>query len=276
MSKQHSKNKFLDVICIGKINRDVIKGKEYIGGSATNTACALAKLGLRVGIIVKVGNDKPEIVDELKSRSIDTSHITFSAIETGSHQINITGGKKEMKTVLGANALLLPKDVDEEYVKKTRILHISSLKYDVAKHAAQIAEKHKIIFSIDTGYEISSLDLKDATVLLKNCKFFFPTENELLKITKTENTEHAIRDIMSTGLEILILKRPDKIEFVSKNERFSIPIKKGRIVDPIGIGDSFAAGFIYSFIKGKSHKEAIRFGVNLAKKAAKTIGGCYY
>lgn len=56
---------------------------------------------------------------------------------------------------------------------------------------------------------------------------------------------------------------------VNKNKEIkvpTIPVPNNKIVDSIGSGDIFSAGFAYNYIKTKSSKRAVRFANKLARK----------
>ena len=61
------------------------------GGCAANTAVALTKLGIKAGVIGKVGCDPfgKFVIDDLKKNEIETSQITESLTEETSKTIII-------------------------------------------------------------------------------------------------------------------------------------------------------------------------------------------
>ena len=264
----------MDVVCIGKINRDCVEGKCYLGGSATNTAIALSKFGLKISLIGKIGNDNigQELLDEIKKWGIDTSQITVAEAETGHYDIKLKNGNKNMIGKIGANEFLISKNIKEGHIKQFKIIHVSSIKPKIAMYVSEIVNKNHLLLSVDPGYLISNAGLETVKSILKNCTFFFPTEQELLRITNT-NLNKSIKEIMNTGLKFLILKKADTIEFVSKDENFEVPIKKSKILSSIGIGDNFAAGFIKGYLDKKSFKESIKLGIETADRISKKHSG---
>ena len=81
----------LDVICLGRSSVDLygeqIGGRledmqtfaKYVGGCPANIAVGTARLGLRSGLITRVGDEQMGrfIVETLDSEGVDTSRITF-------------------------------------------------------------------------------------------------------------------------------------------------------------------------------------------------------
>jgi sugar/nucleoside kinase (ribokinase family) len=277
----------VDVVCIGKINKDILEDKFYVGGSATNAAIALSKLGLKVGLIGKVGRPDGEwLLSEIRRlSSVDLTQVTFADVESGTQNLGYSlwyiGERvrvidKNMKGAMGANAAFSATDLNADYIKRFKVIHVCSIPYEIAHHAAEIAVKNKRILSIDPGYLLSHLSPEQMRSILRNCKFFFPTEFELIEAAGTKDLGKAIDFVCSTGLEVLVLKRPDAVEIITREGKQVIPIKKGNIIDPVGIGDSFAAGFLCAYLEGKSYEEAAKFGIEIGRNASETFGGAYW
>lgn len=51
-----------------------------------------------------------------------------------------------------------------------------------------------------------------------------------------------------------------------------VPVRLGRIVTPVGAGDSFMAGFLHGFLKGYSLAEKLAFGTGCAAADCLTLG----
>ena len=81
--------KTLDVITIGRASvdlygaqvggrlEDMASFQKYIGGSPTNMAAGMARLGLKSALITRVGNEHMGrfVRNELESVGVDTSHV---------------------------------------------------------------------------------------------------------------------------------------------------------------------------------------------------------
>jgi sugar/nucleoside kinase (ribokinase family) len=267
-----------DVVCVGKVNVDTISGSDFLGGSATNTAFGLARLGLRVGLIAKVGNDGlgKFAIAELNKVGVDTSQIKTANAKTGSHSMVAESWKKELTGKFGANAFFLPEDISEEYIKKTKLVHICSVSYDTAKRAVELAVKNSKFVSIDPGFILSRESFEKMKELLVHADFAFLTENELLTLSGEKKVSDAVKRILSTGVDTLLVKRKETLLCSCKDEEFELRLPKEKIVDLTGIGDNFAAGFLYGFMTSKTKRESIGVGMKTAKKCAERVGGCIY
>lgn len=135
-----------DIIVMGDINMDVsftipaypLPGNEAIassvrmhtGGSAVNTAVALAKMDMDVGFIGRVGADSlaDRVLGDLKEAGIDCSHIQIDPkISTGLIFIAVTeDGERTMFGARGANSFTQAKAIDPAYFTNCRWIHLSS------------------------------------------------------------------------------------------------------------------------------------------------------
>jgi sugar/nucleoside kinase (ribokinase family) len=71
--------------------------------------------------------------------------------------------------------------------------------------------------------------------------------------------------LMKVGAQGCLVNQQGKI--------FHLPVEKVKVVDTIGAGDFFAAGFLYGFIKGVSVKEAARLANAFATEVVQ-VEGC--
>ncbi|GAB4003630.1 hypothetical protein GCM10029992_46140 [Glycomyces albus] len=59
--------------------------------------------------------------------------------------------------------------------------------------------------------------------------------------------------------------------FTGEDRRYS-PTESVEIVEPVGAGDAFAAGFLYGRLKGAGDVQSMRLGHRLAAGALQTVG----
>ena len=79
----------------------------------------------------------------------------------------------------------------------------------------------------------------------------------------------ASKNLLKKGIKIVIISLGEKgAILVTKKESFSAIPPKIKVKSTIGSGDALLAGFLFSFIKGKNLKDALRFGVALGTATA--------
>jgi len=99
-------------------------------------------------------------------------------------------------------------------------------------------------------------------------------ESELHLLTKEQNVDKSIKEVLSMGPEKLIVKFGSKgAKCFSENENIAVgvyPVKK--VIDPTGAGDVFGGGFISGLVDGLSIKEAMLRGSALASFCIEDFG----
>ena len=99
-------------------------------------------------------------------------------------------------------------------------------------------------------------------------------ESELHLLTKEQNVDKSIKEVLSMGPEKVIVKFGSKgAKCFSENENIAVgeyPVKK--VIDPTGAGDVFGGGFISGLVDGLSIKGAMLRGSALASFCIEDFG----
>ena len=99
-------------------------------------------------------------------------------------------------------------------------------------------------------------------------------ESELHLLTKEQNVDKSIKEVLSMGPEKVIVKFGSKgAKCFSENENIAVgvyPVKE--VIDPTGAGDVFGGGFISGLVDGLSIKEAMLRGSALASFCIEDFG----
>lgn len=275
-SQRNNKMMNPDVISIGDITTDILlyvpnypkRGQDVkasrfrmdLGGSATNFAVAVRRLGISSGIIGKIGDDElgNSAFAKLKKEKIDTHHV---GVEKGSATgivISVIDrkGERTMFSARGANDRLKPDEIDPKYVQKAMLLHISgySLIHRISREAilryAQIARKSGVLTSFDPGPLISLIKPKIIRQILKLTDIFLPNLYEMKIASRSKNIAQSIENILSFGPKIVGLKLGGKGCIIAqKTKRIHVPAVKAKVVDTTGAGDAWGAGFLTALLR---------------------------
>jgi ribokinase len=278
----------LDVVCIGHLLYDircyvndfplpdklaVIMGRLKFspGGSATNTAVAVSKLGLKSGLIGKVGFDEYgwSVVQSLRKQDVNLDHVLVDFQNpTGVSLITVNKeGIPQFVQMIGASEPVSPTEINSDYIKNARHLHMTGLNLEALVEASQTAKNSGLTVSFDPGRKKSELGYKTLLPALKNVDILFTNRKEaraLLGVNADETIELVMEKLRSkVGKEkTYIVKGGGKDVLVySPTEQFSVPTFKVQVKDTIGAGDAFNAGFLTAFLKGKTLREAVIYGV---------------
>ncbi|MBL7698500.1 MAG: carbohydrate kinase family protein [Chitinophagaceae bacterium] len=275
-----------DVVVIGELNVDIIfnkvqalpeVGKEKLaqqmmvtlGSSSAIFANNVSSLGAKVAFIGKVGKDAfgDYVLKALTSSGVDVSMVTQTEkASTGATVIMNFGEDRANLTYPGAMDSFSIENIPLEKLKLARHLHISSyfLQPGLRKHIGMLfseAKKLGMTTSFDPQwdpYERWDLDFEN---ILPFVDILLPNESELLKFTSKSSLEEAI-ETLKQYIHILLVKRGNKGSVaVSNGNIISRPAYLNEeVVDAIGAGDSFNAGFIFKFLQNAPLEICHEFG----------------
>jgi sugar/nucleoside kinase (ribokinase family) len=279
--------KKVDVLAIGELNVDLILndiegfpvvGKEIMAGSMTLTlgsstaifAANLSSLGAKVGFLGKIGNDSfgDLVKKSLAEKGVDTSYIiTEEKIPTGATIALSYAEDRAMVTFPGAMNHLTLDDISDDALATARHIHFSSCFFQpgMAGNIGVLFKRAKdlgLTTSLDTQWDPSEKWDFDFKNILPYVDIFLPNETEILHITKTKNLEDALQKVTPFARNVVIKKgSKGSVIVTGSGEYIEKPAYLNKnVVDSIGAGDSFNAGFVFKFVKGESPEKCLDFG----------------
>ena len=251
-----------------------------LGSSSAIVAHNLASLGSHVGFISCIGNDQfgQMALERLSAAGVDVSKVVqiSGSVKTGLTVLLQRNGWRNILTYPGTIFDLKLEHLDFDYLTSSRHFHFSSF-YLQRGLQAQVVELFKQLRS--KGLTIS-LDCNDdpddkwmgLEEVLPYVDVFLPNERELKRIAGTENVEAAI-DRLAAIVPLLVVKLGSEGAMAQAGkERVTSPAVKVDLVDPVGAGDSFDAGFLHEFLRGSDLTTCLRSG-NLAGALSVTRPG---
>jgi len=279
--------KKFDVVALGELNVDLILnkidgepeiGKEKfaqdmiltLGSSTAIFAANIASMGTKTAFAGMIGKDSfgKLVKDSLAAKGVDTSLlIETSKGATGATIVLNYNEDRANLTYQGTMDMMCLDDIDKSIFQKTKHIHISSvfMQSGVKKDLIDIlklAQQNDVTTSLDTQWDPTENWDFDYSKILPLVSVFMPNEKELMLITRSENLDEAIRKI-SPYINICIVKRGNQGSLLVLNDgtTHNQPAYLNTdVVDAIGAGDSFNAGFIHQFVKAKSPIECQLFG----------------
>ncbi len=286
------------VVTLGDINIDIIASlscypapggdalakwvEVHSGGSAANTATVLARFGVEVGIIGRVGRDPfAELaLTHLAAAGVDLSYIQRDdKLTTGLIFIAVTpDGERTMFSCRGANPWLDAALLDEEAIAQADIFHLSGYallaepQRRAAWRAVEVAQQAGVTISLDLGVEVAARVVEEVKALLPLTELIFPNQAAAEHLTNRRG-EEAVRALLEYGVETVALKLGARGCLVGdKGEIFPVPTFAVEVQDTTGAGDSFDAGFILGRLGGLSLRESAILANALGALAASTVG----
>ncbi len=292
---QFDDSKRLDVIPIGRVAIDFNpidyfktlaesdSYKKYLGGSPANTAVGLARLGKKVGFVAKVSDDRfgDYVVDYFAKEGIDTSNI--SRAKNG-EKLGLTFTEILSPTESGilmyregvADLALEVNDIDENYIKDTKILLISgtalskSPSREACIKALYFAKRNgvKVVFDID--YRPYSWNNKDeiaiyyaivaekSDILIGSREEFDLTE---ALIEPGRDDKQSAAYWLGKGNRIVIIKHGKKGSTAYTAEgSYSIKPFPVTALKSFGGGDGYGSAFIAGLLEGRDIMDCLERG----------------
>lgn len=277
--------KNFDVVVVGELNVDLILnglekfpevGKEIIaknmtltlGSSSAIFASNLSSLGAKVMFIGKLGFDSfaTEVMVKLKSKNVDTTYVSKSQQSYTGATIALNYNEdRAMVTYPGAMEEFNIKDITDAMLSKASHLHVSSifLQKGLRPDLVQLfkrAKALKMTTSLDPQWDPEEKWDINLQLLLPYVDVFFPNAIELMRLTKRKTIESAI-DAVKSFAKIIVVKNGGDGSILWDGTKLlhQKAFNNPRIIDCIGAGDSFAAGFVKKYIEKKRIPDCLEY-----------------
>ena len=271
--------KEFDILALGELNVDLLLnriagfpevGKEIfaedmvlaLGSSTGIFAANSSSLGAKVTFVGMIGKDQfgQLVRDSLKARGVDISNL----IETESAATGLTAllnydNDRAAVTYPGAMSLMGCKDINPDAIAKASHVHISSVFLQQTLHdqlfeIVSMVKAQGVTLSMDVQFDPAEKWDFDYKKILPLVDIFMPNEQELTCITGKPTVEEAVAEIRPYLRNMAVVKMGTKgsLLVTPEGDRRVAAILNPSVVDAIGAGDSFDAGFITAFVRGKS------------------------
>jgi sugar/nucleoside kinase (ribokinase family) len=279
------------IIFVGDVMQDIlISHKEKIafgsdtqanikmqgGGSATNAAVWASTLNTEVGLVARIGDDNAGkiILEELNRPNLNLNLVKTENVSSGSCAILIDAtGERTMFPDPGANIFLTSQDVPKEWFKQAEIIHISA--YSLLRKNTKNAIGEIIEIAKDNGLK-TSVDVASSQPLIDNDGF-----NALKELAPWDylfaNKDEAevlgdIKKIKSLSKNLILKQGSKESLWITDNIEIKDIPEKVEVVDLIGAGDAFAAGFLVSVISKDEPQITLKKANQLGAKAVSISG----
>lgn len=232
------------------------------GGKGSNQAVAAARLGAQVTFIGRVGQDTlADIGLSLwKAEGIDSSYVQRDPqLATGVAVIFVeAGGQNEIVVTLGSNGALSLADVDraEATIASADFLMVQlETNLDTVAYALGVARRHRVRTMLNPA---PAQPLSAA--LLANVDYLTPNEHELTLIAGEQDPAKAQAALLQAGAQTVVVTLGEAgVRWVTAAGSGQVPTYAVKVVDTVGAGDAFCAGFAVALAEGKSIEAALAF-----------------
>jgi sugar/nucleoside kinase (ribokinase family) len=291
-------NKDFDLLVAGELNPDLILSSPNleprfgqvetliddasltIGSSSAIFACGIARLGMKVAFIGVVGRDVfgSFMLDSLIANGIDVSNvITDDNQRTGLSVLLNRQDDRAILTYPGTIPALRGEQVSDALLGRTRHLHVASyfLQTGLKPGLSELfrrARRQGASISLDPNWDPDE-KWSGVLELLPLIDVLLPNQAEAQALTHSSTLEKAIIDL-AAQVPILAVKMGHEGGLAYQGDYLvQVPALFLNVVDTIGAGDSFDAGFIYGYLKGWNLERCLKLGVTCGSLSTRGRGG---
>ena len=240
------------------------------GGDAANQAADLARLGRRVTLCCRVGDDALGRMfrSEMAGRGVDVSGVAMSTQSATAAAVVLVSsdGQRSIIARRGGNDDFGLTDIDLEMIQNARALSVGSLfgcmglEEDGLETVLAHAKRNGLMTFADMASDKKGTKLKGISAFLPYIDWFVPSEYDSAHLTDGLDEKDAAQVFLEAGAKNVVIKMGERGAYACC-EGFSgyVPAFNIDAKDTTGSGDAFCAGLIHGLLGGSIAEEAIAF-----------------
>lgn len=296
------RTKNIEVLCVGETLIDFIGQQSgvdinntrdyhrYLGGSPTNVAMNLARLGLNSAMVATIGNDGfgEYIFNRFSDIGVNITHVKqINNKPTSVIFVSRSESTPDFIPFREADFHITEDQIPTSILEKTKIFHTTC--FALSKNPAQttIINKAKEAFklgcklSIDLNYsqKLWPNKTESLAVIKSYCKLnplIKISEDDMFRLFDKKLPHQEIFDFFhNLGVDIICLTLGQNgVKLSEKNKGIiQLPaIEIEKVMDTTGAGDAFWSGFLFAYIKEKNIEECLTIALKLAALKLQNVG----
>ena len=262
-------------------------------GAETNVAIGLARLGLNVAWVSRLGTDSMAryLLSALQREGVDCTQVVCDAAQRTGFMIKgrVAGGgdpQIEYHRQGSAASLIQPEQIDAAWLTSARHLHATGVFPALSANCLATAQRSMALMraagrtiSFDPNLRPSlwpSLQRMREVLnsLAAQADWVLPGVEEGYLLTGAGTPEGIARFYRERGAALVVVKLgPEGAYFDSDagcGRVAGFPV--AQVVDTVGAGDGFAVGVISALLAGRSVPDAVRRGAWIGARAVQVLG----
>ncbi len=273
------------------------KGLEYarslepsFGGAESNVAIGLARLGHVSGWCGRLGNDPfgQRIIKAIRGEGVDVSRAELTEeAPTGLMIRENVAGKSSVYYYRKQSAAsrMTPEHLDEQYIASAKILHVTGITpalsascAEAVSNAMDMAKRHGVKVSFDPNLRLKLWGVEEACKVLlplaMKADYFLPGLDELKLLYETDSMDAILAKLDELpGACIIKGGENETYLYEKKGELIAVPyFKAENVIDTVGAGDGFCAGFLAGLLREYSLEESVRLGNLIGSQVIQAVG----
>ncbi|HJC57971.1 MAG TPA: carbohydrate kinase family protein [Candidatus Eisenbergiella intestinipullorum] len=245
------------------------------GGKVATAMVAAARLGKKAGMIAKVGAGRKGqfILEDFRYNGVDVSACVTGEPGTDSpFCLSLSEEEHRTRVFIGKGGTageLLPEEIDWDYVKSAKVLHLEN-GGEASARAARFARKNGIVTVMDAdNYQEGIVRLIPWLDVFIASEFFYRDMYGEL------DYEEGCRRLLEQGVDtaIITLGSQGSVGMTHKDGFFRTESFQVDVRDTTGAGDVFHGAYIAGLLEGMRPKDCARFASAVAAVKCTCIGG---
>ena len=277
---------------MGLVAADGIGPLEYarsfsfgIGGAESNVAIGVARLGQPATWFGRVGRDA---TGDLIRRRLSAEQVRVLAIQDDSytglmvkHRRAGTALHVDYHRAGSAGSRLTPADVPAREVQAAAVLHVTGITpalglsaRSAVFHAVEVARAAGVPVSVDVNYRSKLWSSYDAAPVLRDlvsrAEIVFAGPDEAALVGAPSLTALAALG----PAEVVIKDGARGCTALIAGTTLRVPALRVQVVDPVGAGDAFVAGYLAERLAGEAADARLRTAIAAGAFAVTVPGDC--
>ncbi|HEX6794954.1 MAG TPA: 5-dehydro-2-deoxygluconokinase [Casimicrobiaceae bacterium] len=297
----------LDIVCLGRFGvdfyaqqigarlEDVTSFAKYLGGSSANTAFGCARLGLRAGLISRVGDDAMGrfLTETIAREGCDVSHVGIDPSRLTAAVVLGIEDKETFPLIFlrenCADMAIGDAEIDESYIGQSRALLITGTHFSteyiagIGNRALDHAHAHDVrtVLDIDyrpvlwgltkrgdgaTRYIASESVTAHLQRMLPRFDLVIGTIEEFSIAGGSDDIMRSLAEVRRHTKAVLVVKRgpigcavidgaiPPSLDDAFNGEGVTV-----EVLNVLGAGDAFSAGFLSGWVRGEDYDACVRY-----------------
>jgi 2-dehydro-3-deoxygluconokinase len=256
------------------------------GGAESNVACGLAALGHRVAWLSRLGADPfgEQILADLSGRGVDVDAVAVDPVRhTGVYFKDPApaGTTVHYYRIGSAASAMGPGLASAPVLAKTRLLHLTGITTTLSDGCAALVdalltgEPTGPIRSFDVNYRPRLWSTARAGPVLKRlagaADVVFVGLDQARALWGAENPRWVREFLPQPGLLVVTDGGNGATSFGDSEDGVHVPAPSVDIVEPVGAGDAFAAGYLSALLDGRDPVARLRAGHLLATASLRAV-----
>jgi len=218
------------------------------------------------------------MLEEMRSHTVNVDHVIIHpGGSTGLSVILARGTDRAILTHPGLIPSLRAQDISDALLRQARHLHVASYFLQTGLHLGLsdlFRRTHSLglTTSLDTNYDPTE-QWSGVKELLGFTDVFLPNDVEACSLTGALSVDAAV-EILAGRVPTLAIKLGAAGALgVKDGQKVLVPSIAAEVVDTVGAGDSFDAGFLYGYIHGWELERSLWLAVTCGALSTRAAGG---